>query len=69
MDKMQLVDSPPNQAAATFAAQLFDSWGVGDAQCSNGVLLLLSRKDKQVGNSATWEPMRVCGERSTTKAC
>lgn len=48
MDKMQLVDLPPARAAEAFASQLFNSWGVGDAECGNGVLLLLSRTDRQV---------------------
>lgn len=34
--------------AAAFARQLHDSWGVGDAACNNGVLLLLSIGDRQV---------------------
>ncbi len=35
-------------AAQNFAKQLHDSWGVGDKECNNGVLLLLSIGDRQV---------------------
>lgn len=38
----------PEEAAASFARSLFDSWGVGNRDCSNGVLLLLSVEDRQV---------------------
>ena len=48
MDKMQLVSGSPEEAAEQFATQLFDSWGVGEADCGNGVVLLLSRSDRQV---------------------
>lgn len=36
------------QAARDFAKQLHAKWGVGDAACNNGVLLLLSVGDRQV---------------------
>jgi uncharacterized membrane protein YgcG len=36
--------------AATFAADLFENWGIGSKHCSNGVLLLLSTGDRQVMN-------------------
>jgi len=49
MDKMQMVSSSPEEAAQQFATLLFDSWGVGDGECGNGVVLLLSRQDRQVG--------------------
>jgi uncharacterized membrane protein YgcG len=38
----------PAEAAQAFAKSLHDAWGVGDAQCNNGVLLLLSIGDRQV---------------------
>eukprot|EP00884_Botryococcus_braunii_P012507 jgi/Botrbrau1/21257/Bobra.39_2s0049.2 len=34
--------------AATFAADLFENWGIGSKDCSNGVLLLLSTGDRQI---------------------
>lgn len=34
--------------AAAFAKQLHDKWGVGHAECNNGVVLFLSIKDRQV---------------------
>ncbi|KAL4451793.1 hypothetical protein ABPG75_007455 [Micractinium tetrahymenae] len=40
--------STPAQAAPAFAKQLHTRWGVGDAACHNGVLLLLSVEDRQV---------------------
>jgi len=36
------------QAAAAFAKELHGRWGMGDAACNNGVLLLLSADDQQV---------------------
>lgn len=38
----------PAEAAQSFAKALHDDWGVGDVQCNNGVLLLLSIDDRQV---------------------
>lgn len=35
-------------AAGKFARRLHDLWGVGDARCNNGVLLLVSIKDRQI---------------------
>ena len=35
-------------AAERFANGLFDSWGVGDGQCGNGVLLFVAFDDRQV---------------------
>lgn len=35
-------------AAQAFAKQLHDSWGVGHAECHNGVLLLVSVSDRQI---------------------
>jgi uncharacterized membrane protein YgcG len=35
-------------AAAAFARALHDAWGVGSAECDNGVLLLLSSRDRQM---------------------
>ena len=48
MDKMQIADANPAEAAKDFAIQLFDVWGVGDSGCQNGLLLLLSKQDRQV---------------------
>ena len=42
--------APPEEAAANFAAQVFDDWGIGEAACGNGVLLLLSIGDRQLLN-------------------
>ena len=36
------------QAAQIFAEYLHRSWGVGDAACQNGVLLLLAIADRQI---------------------
>jgi uncharacterized membrane protein YgcG len=48
MRKMKtLPGGSPPEAAANFATQLFDDWGVGEASCGNGVLLLLSIGDRQ----------------------
>lgn len=38
----------PAEAARLFAKALHNEWGVGDAACNNGVLLLLSIDDRQV---------------------
>ena len=35
-------------AARKFSKALHDSWGVGDASCGDGILLLLSVEDRQV---------------------
>lgn len=35
-------------AAERFAADLMDKWGVGDASCNDGVLLLLTLQPRQV---------------------
>lgn len=36
------------KAAEAFAQSLMDSWGVGDAHCNDGVILLLSQDPRQV---------------------
>ena len=36
------------EAAEKFAADLMDKWGVGDASCNDGVLLLLTLQPRQV---------------------
>ena len=36
------------QQAGVFAETVHNTWGVGDAACSNGVLLLLSVQDRVV---------------------
>lgn len=50
---MRKMAVPPGEPAAAqaqiFARSLHDAWGVGDAACNNGVLLLLSIEDRQVG--------------------
>jgi hypothetical protein len=38
----------PAQAAHDFAKALHERWGVGDAACNNGVLLLLAVENRQV---------------------
>jgi uncharacterized membrane protein YgcG len=38
----------PSEAAAAFARRLHDNWGVGSSACNNGVLLLLSLRDRQM---------------------
>jgi uncharacterized membrane protein len=38
----------PADAARAFAKDLHARWGVGDAACNNGVLLLLAIDDRQV---------------------
>ena len=38
----------PAMAAQDFAKAIHERWGVGDAACNNGVLLLLSVGDRQV---------------------
>ena len=48
MKKMSLQGQEPLQAAAAFAQHLFQQWGVGDSQCGNGAVLLLSVEDRQV---------------------
>lgn len=52
MDKLHLGDQGAQEAAQKFAVDLFNKWGVGDAGCQNGVLLLLSRLDRQVRQSS-----------------
>ena len=44
------------EAAENFAADLMDKWGVGDASCNDGVLLLLTLHPRQVGLST---PLRI----------
>lgn len=41
------------EAAERFAAELMDRWGVGDASCNDGVLLLLTLQPRQVCPSDT----------------
>jgi uncharacterized membrane protein YgcG len=48
MDRFDTTGSPdPAKAAESFARYLHDSWGVGDAACDNGLLLLLSVGNRQ----------------------
>ena len=48
MKKMNLQGQAPEDAAAAFAGALFRNWGVGDSECGNGAVLLLSLEDRQV---------------------
>ncbi len=45
-------DVPPGSdagaAAQAFAARLMDAWGVGEAGCNDGAVLLLSQQPRQV---------------------
>ncbi len=52
MDKMAVgaAETIP-EAAKRFTDELFNTWGVGSKDCGNGVLMLLSKDDKQVGHS------------------
>ncbi|KAK9815261.1 hypothetical protein WJX72_000811 [[Myrmecia] bisecta] len=68
MQQMQLQDGlDAAQQAEVFAKALHDAWGVGDASCNNGVLLLLSKGDRQVymsvgsGATALLTPDRIAG--------
>ena len=38
----------PGAAAEAMAARLMDSWGVGEAGCNDGTVLLLSQRPRQV---------------------
>ncbi|GIL83335.1 hypothetical protein Vretimale_11310 [Volvox reticuliferus] len=42
----------PGEAAGQFAKSLHNRWGVGDAHCNNGVVLLISINDRQIFVSA-----------------
>lgn len=59
--------TPPADAARAFAKDLHARWGVGDAACNNGVLLLLAVDDRQVyvstgtGERAGWGDLCACG--------
>ena len=53
------------EAAEQFAAELMDRWGVGDASCNDGVLLLLTLQPRQVCPTYTAQlkalvPVLVC---------
>lgn len=49
VQRMQMAPaSIPADVAENFATELHDRWGVGDAACHNGVLLLLAVQDRQV---------------------
>jgi len=49
MHRFQVTSAqPPSDTAAAFAGALHDAWGVGSAACDNGVLLLLSTRDRQM---------------------
>ncbi|GIL52991.1 hypothetical protein Vafri_8709 [Volvox africanus] len=47
MRRMRYVGDP-GEAAGQFAKSLHDRWGVGDAHCNNGVVLLISINDRQI---------------------
>ena len=50
MQSMQLqAGRSAAEQAEVFARQLHGAWGVGRAGCDDGVLLLLSVRDRQVG--------------------
>ncbi len=40
--------SPPPLSAETFATALHNMWGVGHAECGNGILLLVSLEDRRI---------------------
>lgn len=49
MQKINIASTvTPADAARTFAQSLHDAWGVGFAECNNGVLMLLAVDDRQV---------------------
>ncbi len=49
MRKMEFTaGTAPADAARAFAKDVHARWGVGDAACNNGVLLLLAIEDRQV---------------------
>lgn len=49
MDKMKLEKGRTQaEQAEAFAKSLHNTWGVGDATCNSGLLLLLSKDDRQV---------------------
>lgn len=60
---MQRMAVPEGESATAqakvFAKALHDKWGVGDAACNNGVLLLLSVQDRQVRAPAALEGVRL----------
>lgn len=62
MSKMEQSGLTAGQSAATFAAELFDRWGIGDPICNNGVLLILSKHDRQVRSS--YLPDALAGSQS-----
>lgn len=39
---------PPSATAQSYAKSLHDSWGVGDAACNNGILLLIALDDRRL---------------------
>jgi len=47
---------PAGTQAAVFAKHLHNAWGVGDAACNNGVVLLLAIEERQVCilNAGCW---------------
>lgn len=36
------------RAAEEYATSIYDRWGLGDPQCGNGVLIFISKKDRQM---------------------
>ena len=49
MDSMQLQEGRTQaEEAEVFAKSLHNTWGVGDATCNSGLLLFLSKNDRQV---------------------
>lgn len=55
------------KAAARYAADLHDRWGVGDEGAGNGVVLLLSEKDRQVRHDV--RPARERASRRPARRC
>ena len=54
MQRMQVpAGRTAQEQAGVFAETVHNTWGVGDAACSNGVLLLLSVQDRVV-RAAAW---------------
>lgn len=72
VDKMQLQKGrTAAEQAEVFAKSLHNTWGVGDATCNSGLVLFLSRDDRQVcqnvnkaGSSGWQRPDLFCSKQS-----
>lgn len=51
----------PGAAAEAMAARLMDAWGVGEAGCNDGTVLLLSQRPRQVRNTPAWSIQALTG--------